>query len=445
MPDLFPYQKTGAEWLSQRTRALLADEMGLGKTAQAIVGSDIANARRIIVLCPAVARHNWQREYDRFSIFGRPTRRIEKKTDSVCPDGVTVCSYDLASDPRIFRELRDLKADVLVADESHFLKSPDAQRTKTVLGKEGLVHHTARQWLLSGTPSPNNYAELWVPLYVMGAYKGGYDSFVRRYCTGYHDGYRFKITGGQRVEELRALLKTIMLRRNKVDVMPDLPPLFFSDYVVPPGEIDTETHFWRKWRDDAARDTELEKMEQAVRTVIRHAKGDRAFEGLKSIGDSVSTWRKWTGLAKTPAYCDLVTNDLESGLEKIVIFAVHRCVIQELQLRLRQYNPQTVYGGTPADKRQRAIDRFVRKGKHRIFIGQIIAAGTAIDLTVAHHVDFLEADWVPGNNAQAVMRCHRFGQDKPVNARFISLAGSLDEHLMKSYRRKAEQLSVLYD
>jgi SNF2 family DNA or RNA helicase len=67
MVTLFEYQKAGAEWLTKGAVRLLADEMGLGKSAQAIVACDQLGLKRILVLCPAVARINWTREWSKFS------------------------------------------------------------------------------------------------------------------------------------------------------------------------------------------------------------------------------------------------------------------------------------------------------------------------------------------------------------------------------------------
>jgi SNF2 family DNA or RNA helicase len=81
----------------------------------------------------------------------------------------------------------------------------------------------------------------------------------------------------------------------------------------------------------------------------------------------------------------------------------------------------------------------------RVFIGQIQAAGVAIDLSMSHEVAFLEASWVPGENAQAAMRVHHLKQTHPVNIRFFSLADSVDERVQAILRRKTRDLTALFD
>src|SRR4051812_8971031 len=95
---LYPYQIEGAKWLAERKLALLADEMGVGKTAQVIRACDDIGAERILILCPAVARINWQREFARFSKKQRKFSILMGKKDSYDVSNSTISSYDLAPD-----------------------------------------------------------------------------------------------------------------------------------------------------------------------------------------------------------------------------------------------------------------------------------------------------------------------------------------------------------
>jgi SWI/SNF-related matrix-associated actin-dependent regulator of chromatin subfamily A-like protein 1 len=59
-------------------------------------------------------------------------------------------------------------------------------------------------------------------------------------------------------------------------------------------------------------------------------------------------------------------------------------------------------------------------------------------------VAFIEADWVPANNAQASMRCHRIGQTSPVRVRFFTCADSVDEQIQKALLRKTRELTKIF-
>lgn len=48
----------------------------------------------------------------------------------------------------------------------------------------------------------------------------------------------------------------------------------------------------------------------------------------------------------------------------------------------------------------------------------------------------LESDWAPANNAQALNRVHRIGQECQVRARFITLANSIDQLVNETLTRK---------
>ena len=147
--NLFPYQIEGAAFLAARKYALLADEMGLGKSGQAVAACDRGNAKRILVLCPASVRYNWDREFGRFSPRGRPSALLLTGKDPICPDGVTVCSYDLLRVKAVHKLLMAQTWDVLILDEVHYLKSKLAARTRAVFGptldgRNGLAGQSAQ-------------------------------------------------------------------------------------------------------------------------------------------------------------------------------------------------------------------------------------------------------------------------------------------------------------
>jgi SWI/SNF-related matrix-associated actin-dependent regulator 1 of chromatin subfamily A len=128
-----------------------------------------------------------------------------------------------------------------------------------------------------------------------------------------------------------------------------------------------------------------------------------------------------------------------------VVFAIHRDVIMYFQECLRAYNPVVVWGGTPPEKKQRFIEKFMYNPRCRIFIGNINAAGTGIDglQGSCSEVLFLEASWTPASNAQAIMRVHRIGQKNPVRVRFLALAGSIDEKIQTALRRKTAMVDEI--
>jgi len=177
-----------------------------------------------------------------------------------------------------------------------------------------------------------------------------------------------------------------------------------------------------------------------------HHNFDDTLRLVDSFSKSTSTLRRYIGLAKLPNVLDIIEEELATkAVDKIVLFAIHQQVIELTRLRFRKYGAVTLFGGTPAKKRQEHIDKFQNDKRCRVFIGQIVAAGTGITLTAAHEVAFIESSWVPADNAQAAMRCHRVGQIKPVRVRFFTCEGSVDEEVMSVVVHKTRNITKVID
>jgi SWI/SNF-related matrix-associated actin-dependent regulator 1 of chromatin subfamily A len=132
-----------------------------------------------------------------------------------------------------------------------------------------------------------------------------------------------------------------------------------------------------------------------------------------------------------------------ASTHKLLIFAWHHAVIDLLYRGLTEFYPVVVTGETSPKARAEAVARFQDHAGTRIFVGQILAAGTAITLTAASEVAIVEPSWVPGENYQAICRAHRLGQRDSVLASFLYLPNTLDERIMAVFRRKAGEIAEL--
>ena len=458
LDTLFDYQIVGAKWLASMPQALLSDEQGLGKSAQVVHACDLIGAGRILVVCPAAVRVNWSREFGRFSPLDREVNVILSHLDRPHPTSVTVISYDIiANNEKIKGSIRAMDWDVVVIDEAHWCKERSAKRTRALYGHNGknsIISKAKYVWRLTGTPAPNDASELYTHLRSAGIEKRGYWDFVYEFCEGFDSNFGFKITGVKNVERLKALLAQFMLRRKKDDVMKDLPPISFQHVTVERSQVQLDPYFYENWRPIGATAfmRNMEQMDKATKIALR-AVEDRAgvpvddrIKLLEAMAKSTATLRRYIGLAKLPRTLEILEQELvENPKLKLVLFGVHKDVIECAREKLKRFHPVTLYGNTPVDKRQKHIDRFQNDPSCRVFIGNIIAAGTGITLTAAHEVVFMEADWVPANNAQAAMRCHRIGQTRSVRVRFFSCAGSVDEDVMKTLVHKTRELSKIFD
>lgn len=424
------YQEIGSKWLASKRHALLADDMGLGKSKQAVEGADRIGAVNILVICPAVARVNWRREFEKWSIYWNDFTVCFGKDDY--PTFRCVVSYDYATE--YVERLRKIKWDLVICDECHFVKEPEAKRTAAIYGAKGIIRDTKGFWALSGTPAPNHPGEIWPLLYTFGATKLAYENFVDKFCyatwTFYHGKQKLKVVGIRydRLAELKKILSSVMLRRLKDEVMKELPPISYDDIVV-------EATF-------VAVDETYEKELSLIENVFERG----GMDALTPMAESVSTLRKITGLQKVEACVELVLQELgTNAYEKIVIFAIHKEVIRLLAEGLKDFGAVVVSGAVSATKRQENIDAFQNDPNTRVFIGNITAAGTAITLTAASQVLMVEQSWTPGDNAQAVMRCHRRGQLNPVFVRFVGIADSIDQRVSSVLKRKTKDLTAIFD
>ena len=225
---LYPHQSDGVSFLISEGRAILGDDMGLGKTRQAIVGMLIAApAGMILVVCPASLKLNWRREIKMVD----PAAKIEVLgvVDGAQADPRwVIVNYDLLA--RNAERLHGIQWAGVILDEAHFIKN-NSQRTSHCLKLLG-VSNNAREpvvgmrqvYLLTGTPLTNRPRDLFNLLRCVGHPAArSFLSFAKRYCDAYKNDYGWVTTGASNLEELNLLMKEVMLRRKKDEVL-DLPP-----------------------------------------------------------------------------------------------------------------------------------------------------------------------------------------------------------------------------
>lgn len=424
---LFDYQRTGAKFLAENPAAFLADEQGLGKTIQVIAACDMLRLTKIVVICPAIAKINWRREFEKWG-------EVERE--------VKVFSYDkMTQSKEVRNEIAKFEPDVIVIDEAHYLKNRQAKRTKYLYGQfcrgDGLVRFADRVWLLSGTPIPNDVSDFWTHLKAIWQYPLNFTDYTVYFCKTWTGQFGLKVLGNkaERMAEFKTILSSIMLRRKTENVLKELPPLWWQDSVV-------EVEGW----DDMAH-IESDHERQAVELILQNAvtQGDLS-DKLGEIAPHMASLRRLTALAKAKPIAAQLAGELkDNAYEKVVVFAYHKAALEALREGLAEFNPAFIVGGLGNQERQAEIDRFQTDAKCRVFIGQITACSTAITLTAANQVVFAEMDWVPAVNAQASKRCHRIGQSKPVIVRSFALANSTDEVVARTLAKKAQMISEALD
>lgn len=442
----YTYQVEAAKWISQRQTCLLGDAPGLGKTASAIRACDIVAAESVLVVCPASVRIQWGREFERFSPLDRPMQ-VCMPSDLPSTSGVVILFYDQAV--KHLDRLMSARWDCLVLDECHYLKErykvgrkTSGYRTKAVYGFgsrfPGLITVCERVIRLSGTPAPNHAGELWTHVKSAGLTDLSYWDWVYKFCNGFDSEHGFRFTGHKNVEELKEILAPFMLRRSKAEVQPDLKEPMFEIVTVSRSDAALPPEFRAQIPKLAEADEELQ--------AALASSGRNEIDVLESAASSLATLRRFTAMCKLPAIAEQIETDLTAnGIQKLVVFAIHKDAIRWLAEKLKAYNPVILSGDTPASKRQPAIDRFQRDPATRLFLANIDAAGTGVDglQNVCDEALYVELSWVPSQNAQSIMRLSRIGQKNPVRARVFSLYGSVDERVQDVLTDKTRELAKI--
>jgi len=431
MPTPFPHQITGAVFLANRNAALLADEQRVGKTGSAITACDMVLAHKILIVTTATARAQWGYDFREWSGPHRKIQVVYSASDRIAPDAdVVVVGWVMASKHGLLKQFTARRWDVLILDESHYAKTPGAARTQAAYGTAelpGLRRCAARVWCLSGTPIANAPNDLWTMLHALDPERidgMSYNAFMHRYCV-----VKKKYVGGQWIEyaikgrnedELRERLKGFWLRRTQADV--GIKPPIFSVFPL---------HI------------------EAAPAELRDITPERAVAILdmfdaEEVDSGFATLRRVTGVAKAHGVVDAVKEALDNGLDKVVLMHWHTEVGEILRNGLYSYGVVGIDGSTPATKRQAHVEAF-QSGGARVFVGQIIAAGEAIDLSSACELWFVEPSIVPKDMAQAAMRITNHSQKRQALVRVCAAANTIDEQSMEILTRKVKTIKQIME
>ena len=430
VPDeaLFPFQQEGVGWLVRAGGVgLVADDMGLGKTAQALAWMRHAQIARAIVVAPASVALNWTREAARFypglhAVAAFKQKDMDKLVANPPPEPfMVVVTWDGAR--RLWASLLALEAQALVADEAHYAKSLDAQRTRALIWLGSTMPHRI---LLSGTPMRNRPRELFPLLHLLDPVRfRAFVPFGERYCGPklQRFGARHVRTydGASHTGELNILLRLHMIRRTKLEVLTQLPPKRVQRLPLPVVPA-------------------IQRQLKVAMQVLRDEQHEGGHRGLGLI----TQIRQEVGLAKVPAALEWL-EALREADEPAVMFTHHLSVLEALvaECRARGWRYTRIAGDTSAVLRQQAVNDF-QEGRVDVMLATE-AAREGITLTRAAYLAFVEYFWVPGDMAQAGDRIWRIGQTREVFVTVLHLEGSLDDHVARVIDRKNKVIDAVQD
>jgi SNF2 family DNA or RNA helicase len=387
------YQTFGAQYAVSRKRVIIGDEMGLGKTVQALaVATHLSvteGARHFLVVCPASVVVNWSNEVSKHThllpheVVG-PSRE-EQLQQWASAGGVAIMTYGMAA-----RMSLPMRPELLIIDEAHYVKNPDAQRSKAV---RSLVGHDDRAVFLTGTPMENRLEEFRNLVSYLQP-----DVAVKLKVNGVKPG----------PTAFRKAVAPAYLRRNQVDVLNELPELI---------EVEDWLH-----------------MNSADSSRYRHAVASGNFMAIRQstfLGGGASRSAKLERLVE-------IVEEAGDNNAKVIVFSYFLQVLDEIQRALhgKVFGPLT--GSVSSAGRQAMIDDFTAHEGPATLLSQIEAGGVGLNIQSASVVIITEPQWKPSTEQQAIARAHRMGQIRTVQVHRLLAKDTIDESMRQRVLSKAD-------
>ena len=392
------HQKVAIEKLLANDKFILADDMGLGKTTAAVIASMECDVKKVLIVCPASLKINWEREIKNYT--DKKVLIVEGRKWGSTFD-YYIINYDIlknyhttekSEDSDDYKLLVNEKFDLAIVDEAHYVSNTTANRTRLL---NDVLETIPRVWLLTGTPMtsrPINYFNL---LKIVDSPLAlNWQSYVRRYCKGYQFsvGNRkvWNTSGASNLDELRERTKSYVLRRMKIDIL-DLP-----EKIVTPVFVELTSKMY---------DEELEEF-----TRISNDKKDN--ETISVTLNRLMKIRQLIAYEKVPYTCEIIDKCLDQG-KKVIVFTNFTMSLDMLHEKYKK-NSVILNGSMSKEKKQESVDRFQNEDKIKIFISNIVAGGVGITLTAGEVVVMNDLSFVPAHHSQAEDRAYRYGQKNSV-------------------------------
>ena len=503
--ELRSYQQEGVNWLhflnKYHLHGILCDDMGLGKTLQTlcIVASDHHNradefaktgaldVRRLpsLIVCPPTLSGHWQQEIKTYAPFlsvtayvGPPAERKAMK-DLLDKTDVVVTSYDVCRND--IDIIEKYNWNYVVLDEGHLIKNPKAKITMAV--KRLPSNH---RLILTGTPIQNNVLELWSLFdFLMPGFLGAEKVFLDRFAKPIANSRYSKASskeqeaGALAIEALHKQVLPFLLRRLKEEVLDDLPPKILQNYYCDLSDLqkklfeDFTKRESKKIVEEAGRDDKEAKQHifQALQYMRKLCNspalvmkpGHKAYDDTQkflakqdtSLEDPVHA-PKLTALRDLLVDCGIGVEGQEASDPLYTPIKPHRalvfCQMKEMldmvqNTVLKSMLPSVSYlrldGSVEANKRQDIVNKFNSDPSYDVLLLTTSVGGLGLNLTGADTVIFVEHDWNPQKDLQAMDRAHRIGQKKVVNVYRLITRGTLEEKILSLQRFKIDVASTV--
>ena len=444
MPTLLPVQEEGVEIIqrsfstSPHKGFILADKMGIGKTAQAIELVKRAEGVRLII-CPAYLLLNWMDELQMWGVSLDEVCVIDSGKQILRKAPIYLVAYSRVINPALFKQLLKMSFSLIVCDEGHALKTWNSGRSNKILGtfknrQSNLLFRSKNILLLTGTPVLNRIEELYN--LVIRIAPGVLDHMSRMQFYQFYAGHiefspwGVRVSGIKNEADLRKRLSPILLRRTKIEGLPDK-----SEEVI---RLNPNT-------------PELKKL-FALEDEFLKAHGITAdnVDALTKLSKvdvtQISETRRKVALCKIPAFLEMLDDMREDVDGPIVVYTYHREVLAALNTAITEKYQNIVLssidGGTDLKKRHEIVKAF-QAGDVDVLTATIGALREGISLTRGACVVFLELDYTPANIGQAIGRLHRRGQTNTVRVIKMVFMSGIEKRIMQILNTKQKMIDKI--
>lgn len=297
--------------------------------------------------------------------------------------------------------------------------------------------------------------------------EGEIRDFVRRYGTYVHYTYsdenrsssRKMIPKIARPEEFRRWHAPMQLRRRREE--PPVAPYAGAATPAIRHESlpltdqhrqfyeDLQHNFTRWWeeyleeQEKQGRDVNPSRILAKLR-VLQTASTCPSMESLTIDGQAAVQYEG--GLTHKMKRCiELVKQHTQRG-EKVVVFGQYKEGLHQLADHLEEFNPVLITGDVPLrrsvrtgdSKRDRVLRRFRKGEEYEVLLASQKCMSDGYDLHEASVAIFVECDWTPSVDRQALGRLRRPQQDRPITCYILTHAGTVDEYVALISQAKGE-------
>ena len=394
------YQTFGVKYAIHQKRTLLGDEMGLGKTFQAMAAMaalKAADKHHFMVVCPASVLINWCRELTKHTqlevtkIHGNDEQALRHWREN---GDVAVTTFESISR---FALPEKFKFDMLVVDEAHYVKNPDAQRT---VAMQKLLNKTEGVLYMSGTPLVNRVDEMCFLVSCLQPEIAQKLEQVKAISTA---------------EQFRQELAPVYLRRVRADVLKELPELIQKE----------------QWCD----------LSQPEKDIYREAVASGNLMAIRQVSWQMPDVKQSSKAKRLLEICDSAK---EEG-RKVIVFSFFRNTLNKVHQLLGDRCLETITGDISPARRQEIVDAFNAAEAGAVLVSQVQAGGTGLNIQAASVIVFCEPQLTPAIENQAVSRAYRMGQTRDVLVHRLLADDTIDERMLEILSGKQQEFDSFAD